>query len=66
MGGSVVNASTSAPSGEPAPIAGQGYAKVFGDEFDARSTQRYGRMKLFWEDEPRAGAVVVSDGTVKV
>jgi len=65
-GGSVVNASTSAPSGEPAPIAGQGYAKVFGDEFDGPLDPAVWTKKLFWEDEPRARAVVVSNGTVKI
>jgi len=54
------------PPGEPAPIAGQGYTKVFGDEFNAPLDPAVWTTKEFWEDEPRAGAIVVSNGTVKI
>ncbi len=55
------------PPGEPTPIAGQGYAKVFGDEFDGTTLDAASwNPKEFWEDEPLPGAVVVSNGTVKI
>ncbi len=54
------------PPGEPAPIAGQGYTDVFGDEFDGPLVLQVWTEKQFWEDEPRAGAIVVSDGTVEI
>jgi hypothetical protein len=58
---------TSTTSNEPAPIAGQGYSKVFADEFDGTALDaNVWNQKEFWEDEPRAGAVVVSNGTVKI
>jgi hypothetical protein len=55
------------PGGEPGPIAGQGYSKVFGDEFAGTALDAaVWTPKEFWEDEPRPGAVVVSNGTVKI
>ncbi len=59
-------ATTTAPSGEPVPIAGQGYSKTFADEFDAALDPSVWTMKQYWETEPPPGAVVVSNGTVKI
>jgi len=48
------------PPGVPGPIAGQGYSKTFGDEFDTLNLANWWD-KEFWE--PRhAGAVSVSGG----
>ena len=51
---------------EPAAIAGQGYRQVFHDDFDGTSLGSAWTPKQFWEDDPRSGAVAVSDGTVKI
>jgi hypothetical protein len=54
------------PFGEPVAIAGQGYRQVFRDDFDGTSLGSAWTPKQFWEDDPRPGAVAVSDGTVKI
>ena len=54
------------PFGEPAAIAGQGYRQAFRDDFDGTSLGSTWTPKEFWEDDPRPGAVAVSDGTVKI
>jgi len=54
-------------SSEPAPIAGLAYHQAFRDDFNGTTldaTSWY--PKEFWESLPRPGAVVVSDGTVKI
>ena len=53
--------------GEPLAIAGQGYRQVFRDDFSGTVLDpAVWTPKEFWEDDPRPGAVVVSDGTVKI
>jgi len=55
------------PSGEPGPIAGQGYGEVFRDDFDGTALDSTSwNPKEFWESEPRPGAIVVSNGSVKI
>jgi len=54
------------PGGEPDAIAGLGYRQVFRDDFDGTSLGSAWTPKQFWEDDPRSGAVAVSDGTVKI
>ena len=54
------------PLGEPAAIAGQGYRQAFRDDFDGTSLGSTWTPKEFWEDDPRPGAIAVSDGTVKI
>jgi len=67
LGDTTAPPTTTAVSGEPGPIAGQGYSKVFGDEFDGTTLDTTSwNPKEFWEDEPPPGAVVVSNGTVKI
>jgi beta-glucanase (GH16 family) len=52
---------------EPVPIAGLGYHQVFRDDFNGTALDTTSwNPKEFWESVPRPGAVVVSDGTVKV
>ena len=52
---------------DPGPIAGQGYTQVFHDPFDGTALDSsVWNPKEFWESEPRPGAIVVSNGTVKI
>jgi beta-glucanase (GH16 family) len=59
-------ATTTTGGAEPTPIAGQGYSLAFSDEFNAALDPAVWTTKQYWEDEPPAGAVVVSNGTVKI
>src|SRR6185295_499168 len=54
------------PRDEPAAIAGQGYHQAFRDDFDGTSLGSTWTPTEFWEDDPRPGAIAVSDGTVKI
>ena len=63
-----MSASTSAcssppppPSGEPAPIAGQGYSKVFGDDFDALSNTSWGQG-IWYDPGAPSGSIYAQDG----
>jgi hypothetical protein len=53
------------PSGEPGPIAGQGYSRVFADEFDTidRSTWC---PRQWWEGGPPAGSQTVLNGELRL
>jgi len=59
-----VTAACVAPTAEPAPIAGQGYRKVFGDEFDSFDRTVWSDH-AFW-DSSTAGAVAASNGVLNI
>lgn len=51
------------PSGEPGPIAGQGYQRVFADEFDTLDRSTWCNRQ-WWESAPPAGTQSVSGGVL--
>jgi beta-glucanase (GH16 family) len=48
-------------TGEPGPIAGQGYNRVFADEFNTLDRSTWCN-KLHWESQPAANSQFVQDG----
>jgi beta-glucanase (GH16 family) len=63
----VRTASCPTTTSEPPPIAGLGYHRVLRDDFNGTELDTTSwSPKEFWESVPRPGAVVVSDGTVKI
>jgi Glycosyl hydrolases family 16 len=53
------------PSQEPGPIAGQGYTRVFADEFDVLNRGVWCNRQ-WWETAPPAGTQYVQDGILHV
>jgi hypothetical protein len=53
------------PSGEPGPIAGQGYSRVFADEF-ATFDRTVWCSNQWWEPNPPLGTEYVQDGVLHV
>lgn len=51
------------PLGEPGPIAGQGYTRVFADEFDTFDTAVW-TDHVWYEPSPPPGAISVSSGVL--
>jgi hypothetical protein len=51
------------PSGEPAPIAGQGYTKVFEDDFDTFDTSVW-KPDIWYQNNDPADAKYVQDGVL--
>jgi beta-glucanase (GH16 family) len=49
--------------GEPAPIAGQGYQRVFADKFDVLDRSTWCN-RLHWEPQPPVGSQSVSNGAL--
>jgi PA14 domain/Glycosyl hydrolases family 16/Fibronectin type III domain len=53
------------PSGEPGPIAGQGYSRVFADEFSTFDRTVW-CSNQWWEPNPPVGTEYVQDGVLHV
>lgn len=51
------------PTTTPRPIAGQGYHRVFADEFDTFSAQRWSRS-IWYEDPAAPGEIYTRDGVL--
>jgi F5/8 type C domain/Glycosyl hydrolases family 16 len=53
------------PSGQPAPIAGQGYSKVWGDEFDSLSSTSWGEG-IWYDPGSPANSIFVQNGVLNL